>query len=275
MKKALIPLSAALVIGGLVLGGAHASRHASSAPPRVTSSIDGASVLPIKSRWRAYVNVPPSEVERVEFLIDGKVRCIEAVDTPYNYGSDDQQGHYGWLVTTWLAPGKHRFAVRARLAHGKTVSHEVVARVRPTPAPPAGLAGKWRRTVTAEDVTRVDPKNTSQLPTGTWNLVFDRVGVWELDPRGSGVVEHATYSGRTISIEAGLWMTHYFGDRGTPPINRYGHRGIGPGWREDGPRARYRWTVTGDRLTLTTITETTGPDLVRRAVWEGVWTRTR
>jgi hypothetical protein len=58
-------------------------------------------------------------------------------------------------------------------------------------------------------------------------------------------------------------------------LNRYGARDIGPGWREDGPPGSYRWSVSGDELTLTAIKETTGKYLARRAVWEGTWTRVR
>jgi hypothetical protein len=145
----------------------------------------------------------------VDFLIDGKVRCVEHA-SPWNYGSDDFHGHLGWLVTSWLKPGTHRFTARARLADGTRASDTVSARVSAAPRPPAALAtGRWVRTVTESEIR----KYGGELPAGKWQLVFDRVGVWELDPGG---------------------------------------------WREDGPPATYRWSVAGDRLTLTPKSEISG-----------------
>ena len=46
-----------------------------------------------------------------DFLIDGKSRWVEH-DRPYNYGSDDLHGHFGFLITTWLSPGTHHFTAR-------------------------------------------------------------------------------------------------------------------------------------------------------------------
>jgi hypothetical protein len=68
--------------------------------------------------WLAYPELPASKVSRVEFLIDGKVRWIER-HAPYNYASDDNGGGLGYMITTWLAPGRHRFAVRAADKRGR------------------------------------------------------------------------------------------------------------------------------------------------------------
>jgi hypothetical protein len=240
-------------------------------PFKVTSSIDGRKVLPLRIRWLAYPKAPRTQISKVDFLIDGKLRCSER-HAPYNYGSDDFRGHLGYLVTTWLSPGRHRFTVRAILKDGQKASHTVVARVLSAPEPPAALAGRWQRTVTREEVARVDPRSVGDLPTGRWELVFDRIGAWEL-ANGSGIVEHVNVQGDTIRIDAALWMTPYVNGHGK--LKRYGYRDIGAGWREDGPPGRYRWSVSGKQLTLTAIRETSGPFLARRAVWEGVWTRAR
>lgn len=234
-----------------------------AAPIKITSSLDGKKVLPLKIRWLAHPKVASAQIARVDFLIDGKVRCVERF-APYNYGSDDFRGHLGSLVTTWLQPGTHRFTVRVALRDGRQASHTVEARVLPAPKPPTALAGRWERTI--DDAT---------LPSGPWELIFDRVGAWALgvkgDPNGSGIVEHVSVRGDTIRIDGGVWMTAYVEGRGQPPLNRYGYRDIGSFFcREDGPPGSYRWSRSGDRLTLTPVSE---PCRDRRAVWEGVWTR--
>src|SRR5215216_3919183 len=114
-------------------------------PLRVTSTLDGKTVLPLRIPWVAH---PTAAVKEVRFLIDGKVRWIER-HSPYTYAEDD-----GYLVTTWLAPGPHRFTVRATTIAGRTASRTVIARVRVPPAPPRALAGAWSRVVTAADQRR-------------------------------------------------------------------------------------------------------------------------
>ncbi len=168
-------------------------------------------MLPLKIRWLAHPRVPTGRISEVDFLVDGKLRCVERY-APYNYGSDDRHGHLGYLVTTWLAPGKHRFTVRVVLATGPKASHTVVARVLPAPKPPAALAGKWRRMVTA------DPK---LVPSGIWEIVFDRIGSWDLDLVGSGIVEHVVVRPNMINIDAPLWMTPEVD--GHFKLSRYGH----------------------------------------------------
>lgn len=64
----------------------------------VTSSIDGKKVLPQMTRWLAHPNVAPADVAAVDLLIDGKLRWVEH-RSPYNYASDDDKGHLGYLFT--------------------------------------------------------------------------------------------------------------------------------------------------------------------------------
>src|SRR2546422_85039 len=116
-------------------------------PFKVTSTLDGKRVLPLRMHWLAYPKPPASKISRVEFLIDGKVRWIEH-QAPYNYGSDDFHGHLGFLITTWLKVGRHTFSTRAVDSSGRTATDTVTARVLPAPAPPTALAGAWNRTVT-------------------------------------------------------------------------------------------------------------------------------
>jgi hypothetical protein len=239
-------------------------------PIAVTSSIDGKKVLPQRSRWLAHPRVSAAQISEVDFLIDGKLRWIEH-HAPYNYGSDDLHGHLGYLFTSWLTPGKHRFTARAITTSGRTGSDTAVARVLPAPQPPAALAGLWVRTVTEQDLQKSDPKFGGGPPAGVWKLVFDRVGAWHLDPMGSGLVNGIEVAGNVIHVYAPIQMAPFADGQGG--ISRFGHHGIGgTDCREDGPFGSYTWSVSGNQLTLAATKELCGQ---RRAIWEGTWTRSR
>src|SRR5947208_2919714 len=81
---------------------------AQARPFAVVSTLDGKPVLPHHIRWRADPPAPAAAIERVEFLIDGRIRWV-ATRRPYGYGSDARGTHPGFLVTSWLQPGRHRF----------------------------------------------------------------------------------------------------------------------------------------------------------------------
>jgi hypothetical protein len=237
-----------------------------SKPLKVTSTLDQKRVLTLRTRWLAYPNKPASQISEVDYLIDGKVRWIEHF-APYNYGSDDFHGHLGYLVTTWLAPGRHTFTARAKAKNGQTATDTVVARVIPAPRPPAALAGKWTRTVTAADLTKAGKEGP---PGGRWTLVFDRIGAWHLDPLGSGVVNQYDVAGNALNVYAPIQMAP-FGSAGGG-VSRFGHHGIGgTDCNYDGPFGSYTWSASGDELTLTAKKEPCGN---RRAIWEGIWSRT-
>jgi hypothetical protein len=239
--------------------------HTVAAPAlKITTTLEGRNAIPQRFRWLAHPSVPEAKIDAVDFLIDGKLRGVER-HAPYNYGSDDLHGHLGWLVTSWLTPGQHRFTARARLRDGRTASDTAVVRVGKAPAPPTRIGRThWQREVTAGAIAKAG----GDIPPGRWQLVFDRTGVWELDPAGSGVVEHAVVRGDRVAIDAAVWMVPY--DNGHGKVNRYGHKDIGFGFREDGPPAVYRWSVSGDTLRLTALQESSGS---RRAMWNGTWTR--
>ena len=132
-------------------------------PFKVSSTLDGKTVLPHRIHWLASPKLPRSQVAEVDFLIDGKVRWIE-YNAPFTYGDDGN-----WLVTSWLSPGLHRFTVRAKATNGTTARRTTTTSVLPAPQPPAELAGTWQRTVTQEEAG-------ADTPAGTWVLTVDKTG---------------------------------------------------------------------------------------------------
>ena len=243
-------------------------------PLAITSSIDGKTVLPQQSRWLAHPNVAPANVAEVDFSIDGKLRWVEH-SAPYTYGGDDNHGHLGYLFTSWLTPGRHTFVARVKTNDGKTAADTLTARVLPAPSPPSALAGTWTRTLTKQDVAKSDPKygKDNVPPTGTWHLVIDRVGIWELDSIGSGIVQAYSISGNVLHAYAPIEMVPHQANGNPGSIHRFGHRidaGGGIDCDESGPFGTYRWSVSGGQLTLTAVREPCGQ---RRAVYEGTWAR--
>ena len=52
---------------------------AQARPFAVVSTLDGKTVLPHHIRWRADPTVPAAAIERVEFLIDGRIRWVQTL----------------------------------------------------------------------------------------------------------------------------------------------------------------------------------------------------
>jgi len=107
----------------------------------VTSSLDGKTVLPVRSHWIAYPKIDPSQgqVAEVDYLIDG-FHAWTAHSSPWYYGDNGN-----WLVTTILKPGLHTFTVRAVVSPDTVAVDKFKARVVAPPKPPARLAGSWSR----------------------------------------------------------------------------------------------------------------------------------
>jgi len=260
-------LGAAVLLVAAAAAASAAPGHASSAAGSLTidSTLDGKKVLPVRLRWLASPNVAGSKVVWVDFLIDGKLRWTEH-GAPYVYGGDDNGKNQGYLITTWLSPGRHAFTVRVLTKDGRTAIDTVRARVLPVPVPPQALAGAWTRTVTAADLKKSGP---GPPPAGKWTLIFDHVGAWHLDPRGSGVVNEYDAEPGVIHVYAPIEMAPFA--NGTGGVSKDGHLHIGgTGCTFAGPFGTYHWTITGNHLTLTAIHEGC-PN--RLAIWEGVWTR--
>jgi hypothetical protein len=243
---------------------------AAAKPLAVSSSIDGRKELPFRIRWIAHPNVSASSVLEVDFLVDGKVRWA-TTDAPFVYGGQDDESRYsGYLVTTFLAAGIHRFGVKVTDSDGRVATHTTRARVAAAPEPPADLQGVWTRAVSNADLEKSDPTFGNPPPVGTWKLVFDRVGAWELDSTGAGIVEQYSASPGVLNMYAPIQQDPIVEDH--TATARYGAHNIGGNdcsW--GGPFGTYRYAVTGQSLTLTATGELCGQ---RRAILEGTWTRT-
>jgi hypothetical protein len=250
-----------------------APNAAGMAPLTVKSTLDGKTTLPSRLRWTATTNAPPSAISDVSFLIDGKLRWAEQ-QPPYVYGGG-AIGREGFLFTSWLTPGEHRFTVSVTEKNGTKDTDSVTARVLPAPQPPAALAGAWTRVVTAQDAQKAQPQYGSPPPLGRWKVIFDRVGAWDLVPGGPGIVEAYDAEPGIIHVYAPIQMTPPAADNsGYGGFDKFGHHILTSGGTDcdnAGPFGTYRWTVTKTTLTLTPIHEGC-PD--RAAVWEGTWTRT-
>ncbi len=229
-----------------IAGAAAARGEVSEAQPPfvVASTLDAKKVLPHRIRWIARPNLAASQVSKVEFLIDGRVRWDEE-KTPYVYGDDSN-----WLVTSWLAPGLHRFTVRAEAKDGRIARRTTVARVVAAPLPPAALRGRWEHSFGA----------------GTWLLTVDKVGWKILDPFGTGnLIDVAYFSGGRLQARGGIFT------KVDDPFE-------GNGWCQDlNAPVNYRWSVAGDTLSLTHFGAdrcTDGGEAAKQHyAWVGAWTR--
>jgi hypothetical protein len=102
----------------------------------VTSSLDGKTVLPIRSQW---IVTPPNAqtLSQVDFFIDGYHAWTQH-QAPWQYA-----GGGDWLVTTTLKPGPHTFSIRATTTDDQVATDTVTAQVVAPPPPPAKLRGTW------------------------------------------------------------------------------------------------------------------------------------
>lgn len=261
-----------LIVAAVAASAAFAVSGKSSA---VSSSLDGKTVLPQRTRWLVHPGSGASSVRKVDYLVDGKLRWVED-NAPYYFGGDDNGADPGYFVTTWLNPGRHVFTSRVVGEHGKVATDVVTARVQPTPRPPAALAGTWTRIVTKRDQAKASAAfgaaSGNLPPTGVWRLVFDRTGAWELDPLKSGLVTEYGVAGHLVHAYAPISMAPC-SDTGPCGVKRFGHHHIGGvDCTAAGPFGTYRWSVSHSQLTLAAIHEPCGQ---RRVIWEGTWKRVR
>jgi hypothetical protein len=221
--------------------------------------------------------IAPRQIKEVDFLIDGRIGWIEH-KAPYFYSEDDGP-HRGFLVTSWLTPGRHRFTVRAVATDGRTATDTVVARVLPAPDPPAELAGTWKRNIPD---TSGAPKpggagnpTDSFTPPGTYTMIIDKRWIKHIQPgKYNQHVSDKTGAGWQYESDytAGPTTFRVYGSVTRYPLNDAIADGGGWWCYSDGPAATYTWSVSGDTLTLAPVG---GHDAcgIRGFVWAGEWTR--
>ncbi len=270
-RTRVVSVSLTLAVVTLAVVGATSSALADGTAKgfTVTSTLDRKTVLPHRIHWLAFPKPTSASIQNVEFLIDGKVRWIERTQ-PYSYSDDG-----GYLVTSWLAPGLHRFTVRARTTSGRTATDTVLARVVAAPEPPAELAGKWQRDVAQEVPGPADPRCAPDpVPAGRWTLVFesrwlDTVYPGAFDPVQSKttlagyIIDNDWVPGQTTFEVAGSVTTHVDSD-----ADPHGGWWCLP-W---GPPATYSWSVNGDTLSLAPEGGTDRNEQ-RGAIFTGTWKR--
>jgi hypothetical protein len=276
IARLLTVLAVLVAAAGCGGSGATASEPAGSAAtatsPKttfsVTSTLRDKKLVPRRIHWVARTSAPASEVR---FLIDGKVRWIENT-APFSYSEEG-----GYLVTSWLSPGRHRFAVQATSVTGARATEAVTARVAAPPPPPAGLAGTWQRVV--RDSVPPDPAFPGDaVPAGRWTIVIDKRWIESHFPgkfnpatspqtgAGNILLDDYTPGPRTFPV---------YGAVTTGPLNISGANSSpqGGGWwcGPGGPGAVYLWSVSGDELSLRPV----GHDgcSQRGSVFTGTWTR--
>jgi hypothetical protein len=226
----LLGLAACSAAGG---AGSNGQATASAAKLTVTSTLDGHTALPHRIHWQAFPSGPSFDVSEVDYLIDGKQVWVEH-NMPYFYGSD---GNY--LVTSFLTPGKHVFAVRAITVSGHVATDTVTATVPRAPSPPAALTGTWKAWQPA-----------GGAPGGYASLVISSVGWYEGQfpvAHSNGNLEDAAYLfPGLVEIRTGMATGHDM-VAGAPSDNDLN------GWcnNDPGSPARYKWSVTGTHLRLT------------------------
>ena len=229
------------------------SAPSSSSPSRLTvkSTLDGLTTLPERIHWQATAN---SDVLEIDFLIDSHVGWVEK-NEPYFYGDDGN-----WLVTSFLAPGRHTFTVQATGMDGGSATDTVEATVAPPSIPPAALVGTWTHTVTAADVN----KATSGMPppAGRWDVTISSLG-WKMrDPQNGGGAFDVEYtSPRHLQMRPTIE---------TPPYPNPTNGGF---CDNTDPLFAWTYSITNSGKTLMLHPAGKDPCGDRVAILEGTWTR--
>ena len=269
-------------VGGMVTQ-TPAARPSQQEAFRVTSTLDGKTVLPHRIHWVAKTTLPPTQIARINFTIDGKASWHwQGTKLPvFTYNEWDaslpsRTFASGYLVTSWLTPGRHRFTVQLQANDGRLAEDTVVARVLPAPNAPAALEGTWRRTIDTTNAPKLgSPANPTYtpVPSGIYKISFDNRWVKDHFP---GKFDSTT------SAKSGAGLA--FLNDWTPKQASFhvqGNVNTHPSWFENnvavwcytgGPGADYHWSVTGNTLTIAPIGGTDAC-AIRGFIWTGRWQR--
>jgi hypothetical protein len=178
-------------------------------------------------------------LDRVDFLIDGSVRWTE-YQAPYTFNE------FGNRLQPWLLGlGAHDLTVRAYASGGALATSTAHVTVTTGPQVPSALAGTFTRSVTPEDVARVEvyrtkaDANTGIMPTGIWSVHFQPNGLLVYDdPKGSGGNEafSATAAG-TLNVDGPVYWREAEDRQGS--------------FCEQESPGQYHWSITGHTLVIT------------------------
>ena len=251
-------LAGAIVLACAACGsGARATRVPQ--PLRVVSSISNGGVLSSAVSWTGTpAGVSPSDVDRVEFMIDGRIRWTER-NAPFVFSGDGAE-LYPWV----LGVGAHRLAVRLVTRTGASASTSAAVTVAASGPVPPQLLGTFARRVTIADVNRTaafrhEPAG-QVLPAGIWRIRIARDGVITLDdPQGSGGNEAFTSTaGGMLALQGpAQWIL--------PPSRQ------GVGFCAVEPLAAYAWSAGPRTLVLKPLRDHCAD---RNSMFTGTWRRT-
>jgi hypothetical protein len=218
------------------------SASASASEFTVVSTLHGLTDIPHRIRWVATPSGSTSDVSEVDFLIDDQLAAIEH-KAPYSYGGDAS-----WLVTSFLAPGPHTFTTNAIAMDDRTATESVTATVKAAPEPPAGLAGRWSKTVAGD------------YP-GVWHVTINAIGWFFDDPYGGGQNQDAAYP-TPAKVMIG-------GAIDEPVLGEYARGGAFCG-EEGDPDGVFSYSVSKDGSILTL---TADAPVCYQGLVEGTWMR--
>jgi hypothetical protein len=267
-----MPIRKAATVLTLLTGLAAAASVAAAPgakPFRVASTLDGKTVLPHHIRWHGLPTLPAAQIKEVDFEIDGRVRWVEH-SAPYSFSDDD-----GYLVTSWLTPGRHKFTVRAIANDGRKATDTVSARVLPAPEVPAALAGAWKRTLAKPVPPDSGASGTLPNPAGTYTITFGRSWIRDRYPGKFKPITSDTQLCYGCILDddyvPGPTTFKVWGAVTTLPFTDANPVG---GWwcNADGPPATYSWSVNDNTLTLAPLGGA-DPCGQRGRTWTGTWTR--
>lgn len=258
-----IGITATFVLAGAVglacaACGSSAGATGAPEPLRVVSSISNDAVLSSAVSWTGTpAGIPASRVDRVEFVIDGRVRWTEH-HAPFVFNGDGSE-LFPWV----LGAGAHRLAVRVVTRTGASASTSAAVTVAASVPVPQDLLGTFTRRVTIADVHRTaafrrEPAD-QVLPVGIWRIQIARDGVITFDdPRGGGGNEAftATPAGTLALQGPANWIL---------PPSRQG------GFCETEPLAGYAWSAGPQTLVLKSLRDRCAD---RNSMFTGTWRRT-
>lgn len=160
------------------------------------------------------------------------------------------------------------FAAKAIDLNGRTASK---SRHRARAASPPATSCATRTLdpdITARDITKAG-RLDGPPPPGRWELAFDRIEAWELDPLEAGLANEISVRGNRLTVYAPIQSSPFANGQSTTTAYRHNNLG-GTDCTPAGPFGTYRWSRSSSRLTLTALNDAC-PN--RQAIWNGVWTR--